>query len=148
MPRGSQTPNPGGTPASGSFTPLRDSPHPTDPGIREDGVGRKKRKEKADPVSTLHEEMEAKLRMVDVEADDAFEEVIRIFTLGVQEGRYYKTSIAFLRNVGSYMAQLYAFKCDELALERAKRIEHMEELAKMNAEREKEKESLQRPSYP
>ncbi|EER01276.1 hypothetical protein Pmar_PMAR021233, partial [Perkinsus marinus ATCC 50983] len=41
------------------------------------------------------------------------------------------------------MAQLYAFKCDELALERAKRIEHMEELAKMKAEREKEKESLQ-----
>ncbi|EER18946.1 hypothetical protein Pmar_PMAR022053 [Perkinsus marinus ATCC 50983] len=145
MTGGNQTPTPRGTPASGSSmlspTLLPDEAAPPDSGSREAGRHKKKSKEKSkDAVSGLHEELEEKLRSVDLEAEDAFKNVIGIYTSALYEGRYYKTSTSFLKNVGLYMAQLYAFKCEEVANERAQRIQLLQELAENKAQRERERE--------
>ncbi|KAF4715871.1 hypothetical protein FOZ63_028534 [Perkinsus olseni] len=147
MTGGNQTPTPRGTPASGSSmlspTLLPDEASPSDSGTREAGRHKKKSKEKSkDAVSGLHEELEEKLRSVDLEAEDAFKDVIGIYTSALYEGRYYKTSISFLKNVGLYMAQLFAFKSEEVANERAQRIKLLQELAESKAQRERERNAV------
>ncbi|KAF4697231.1 hypothetical protein FOZ60_009857 [Perkinsus olseni] len=60
--------------------------------------------------------VEEKLRSVDLEAEDAFKD-----------------------NVGLYMAQLFAFKSEEVANRRAQRIKLLQELAESKAQRERER---------
>ncbi|KAF4652053.1 hypothetical protein FOL47_011275 [Perkinsus chesapeaki] len=132
-----------------SFMTIQRSPvHPT-PGISPSSKapGSPSDKRTKEGIKDLHEELQQKLRSVDLEAQGAYKEVNRILSDSIVEGRYYKGSVSFMRECIIHLAELFGTKCEELAAERLLRIAAMEELSALKAAAERsegEKEGRKR----